>query len=246
MFALRHAPFKFKTFVLSEELAPLLKKSAKALERLAVQQGWEAKHGPNGETVYFIDTMPPAMQRRLFEAFVAADNAERDLKAIVYDEFIWVSGNMNVFYCENIPRRYKHVFNAALYSRCMEICEDAEGIFRSMDFRTLARLLLKHVPGIDLSLMLRMYEGHTLYSPLRDTEQTFWLYTIAEIFMDMERRQNGSLETDEKTFCTIDSENMYLPAIHAVNPYDLDPKMRNQAPLYQIEATVTSETDLMQ
>lgn len=246
MLMLRHIPLKFKHFVWSEEMGQLLNKTPEALARLAIQQGWETSTGPEGHTVYFIYSMPPVTQRRLFEAFVAQDNSERDLKAIVYSEFLLLSGNRNVFYCENVPRRFKHVFNAALYSRCMEICEDAEGIFRSMDFRTLARLLLKHVPGIDLSLMLGMYEGHTLYSPLRDTEQTFWLYTIAEIFIDMERRQNGSLETDEKTFCTIDSENMYLPSIDALNPYDLDPKLCKQAPVYQIEATVTSETDLMQ
>ena len=61
---------------------------------------------------------------------------------------------INVFYCESVPRHFKHVFNAALYYRFMEICEDVERIFRTMDFRIAARMLLKHVYYANFSIMM--------------------------------------------------------------------------------------------
>lgn len=199
-------------FVTVKEMAALLGKRESTVQRYAEEQGWKEAVSPEMRRCFATSALPAAMQKKVFRSLILADNKTHPVAALVYEGFRDFFDNMNFFYCESVPVRFKFLRMAAMLCKELEIIQDAVESLPGVSVEYACKVMgeVSHHNGDFFSAI---YNGEFMYIALRDIGRRYWLFTLFEMLLDFEDKYAKSSidRMGAETFCTAQSGDPNLP-----------------------------------
>lgn len=174
-------PFEISSFVTTEDMAFVLDKTTKGVKAQSTRENWGRRAFQDGTLLWVLPETPYVVRHTAVFKLLQRDGEQNDFCAVTAKEY---SSAIHSFSQAMRSGYYKHLIDATLWCRRLELVDDIMLSIPNYDFESACVSVaygtgIGFTAGVDELIAFTKSESDT-ETPLLNTDRRFWLTVILE------------------------------------------------------------------